>query len=181
MLVFYFTLGKHKEVNPFVRNLNSAQSFRRALRQLCLSSSEIDNEGRRNWRVVLTGTDATLASTHPPSEMMFDSRKNGNEEAPMTTVLTVPTYKIGAYNFVYAMSKLGQYYWIMNAAGKRYEEIANETKDIFQKIQKHVNEAGDDGVYHVDTSSTIISMEELDAISVKMASLIEEGLLRDRF
>lgn len=194
-LVFYFTLGQHKGVNPFVRNLNAAQNFHRALRKLFLTSPDDDSSlalaaqwGGRNWRVVLTGTDATLPSTHPPSEMILPTTVNGNSEPSLATALTVPTYKIGTNNFVYAMSKLGQYYWIMNAVvgllveeeDKRYKDVANETKEIFQKIKNHIYDAGEDGAYHGENCSSM-SMKELDEISAKMSSLIEEGFLRDHF
>ena len=39
MLVFYFTLGQQKGVNPFVRNINSAENFHRAMQKLSLPSS----------------------------------------------------------------------------------------------------------------------------------------------
>jgi hypothetical protein len=207
MLVFYFTLGQHKGVNPFIRNLNSAQNFHRALQKLSLpssssksniSKSNTSNTGScRSWRVVVTGTDATLSSNRPPSE--FTMTTDGND-ATKATMLTVPTYKIGTNNFVYAMSKLGQYYWIANAVARllvmqsgengkhKYQEIVSETEDIFCKIRSHVTDAGEDGAYHgdsedSDTSSakSSISMEELDEISLEMTSIIEEGLLRDHF
>lgn len=213
MLVFYFTLGQHKGVNPFVRNINSAENFHRALQKLSLpsSSSELlrsapsgtdasNNKSCRDWRVVVTGTDATLPSTHPPSVMIMATDENDAPDTTTATVLTVPRYKIGTNNFVYAMSKLGQYYLIANAVvlllmeqnsendKQIYEEIALETDEIFRKIRNHVTDAGEDGAYHggskeSDTSSaqTSISMEELDEISLKMASHIEEGLLLDHY
>ncbi len=206
VLVFYFTLGQHKGVNPFVRNLNSAQNFHRALLKLSScpefvrsASSETKaamDTNVRSWRVVVTGTDATLPSTHPPSEMKMAIDDN---DSTASTVLTVPTYKIGANNFVYAMSKLGQYYWIANAIAHllmvqndeknkdRFQEIARETEDIFQKIKKHVTDAGEDGAYHGSTveeeasARSSISIQKLDAVSLQMSSLMEEGRLRDHF
>ena len=52
-----------------------------------------------------------------------------------------------------------------------------------------MTEAGEDGAYHgcgedsdaINDKTTSISMEELDAISLKMSSHIEEGFLRDHF
>ena len=205
-LVFYFTLGQHKGVNPFVRNLNSAQNFHRALQKLSLPSASLPPNAtntltKRNWRVVVTGTDATLPSTHPPSKMTMKSDEDRNSDATKAIVLTVPTYKIGTNNFVYAMSKLGQYYWITNAVARLlmvqngeedkglYEEIVRETDEIFQKIRKHVTEAGEDGAYHggsyesdrISNKTTRISMKELDAISLKISSLLGEGFLQDHF
>ena len=192
-LVFYFTLGQHKGVNPFIRNLNSAQNFHRALRKLSSSCPEITNTSnvtRRNWRIVVTGTDATLPSTHPPSEMTIPVKGNDHGD---TIMLTVPTYKIGANNFVYAMSKLGQHYWIANAVagllmvqncekGKdQYEDIVHVTEGIFKKIKHHVTDAGEDGAYHGGSSIARISMEELDTISLQMSSLMGGSLLRDHF
>ena len=70
----------------------------------------------------------------------------------------------------------------------KYEEIALETDEIFRKIRNHVTDGGEYGAYHGDSeesatssSKTSISTEELDAISLKMSSRIEEGLLRDHF
>ena len=66
-------------------------------------------------------------------------------DSTASTVLTVPTYKIGLNNFVYAMYKLGQYCWIANAIAHllmvqndeknkdHIQEIARGTEDIFQK------------------------------------------------
>lgn len=208
-LVFYYTLGQHKGVNPFVRNLNSAENFHRALTKMASSSPELSplsssesnrsNLMKRNWRVVVTGTDATLPSTHPPSKMAMDLVENNTDDA---IVYTVPTYKIGTNNFVYAMSKLGQYYWIANAVAgvlmmqedkkgnTQYGEIFNNTKQVFGKIKHHVTSAGEDGAYHSGgnevseetTGNKIgISMAELDSISLEMSSLMEGGLLQDHF
>ncbi len=203
MLVLYFTLGQHKGVNPFVRNLNSAENFHRALLKLLScpifvrSTSSETNTHDRDWRVVVTGTDATLPSTHQPFKMTMSMKKN---DVAVPTVFTVPTYKIGTNNFVYAMSKLGQFYWIANAVArllvlqkddkKRHEylKIARKTEDTFRRIRNHVKDAGEDGAYKgTDTgekNGTIgnsISMEELDSISFKMSALVEEVCLRDHF
>jgi hypothetical protein len=145
----YFTLGQHKGVNPFVRNLQAAENFATALEQSM--TLFVPPQQDRGWKVILTGTDATRPSTHP------DGKTNiGGQE------FSIPAYRISAYNYTYAMSKLGQYYRIGQAiatlTGK--SEIAVKCETVVARIRKHVEQAGENGNY--DPDSAQVKMEELD-------------------
>jgi hypothetical protein len=160
-LVLYLTLGQHKGKNPFVRNLRVAQNFCVALENTVSAS-----DGR--WRVVLTGTDATLPSTHPDTPIRLKDDD-----------ISIPTYKIMEYNYVYAMSKLGQYYIVANTIAKLINRngIVSQTASVISKIQEHVETAGEDGDYHSDAA--VVSMAELDDISRKSIEIERE--LKDHF
>jgi hypothetical protein len=170
-LVLYFTLGQHKGKNPFVRNIEAAQNFAQAL--LAPENASLLNSSNTpsiQWKVVLTGTDATLPSTHPDGSIQGLNMGGGDA----TTTCTVPTYKIMKYNYTYAMSKLGQYYIIANAIAKlsSKNKLVEECAPILDKIQRHVRAAGEDGDYHEEDASMIISLEELDRISTHMMDSI---------
>lgn len=159
--VFYLTLGQHKGTNPFMRNLNAAQNFSQALLQ---NSHQLLN---KNWRVVLTGTDAALPSTHP------DSQLDDNQ-----VIYNIPSYKIMKYNYVYAMSKLGQYYIVANAIAKILgkQDLVEQIQPVIAKIQRHVQEAGENGD---EEASSIIGRNELDQISKQIIHI--ETKLQDHF
>lgn len=98
-LTLYLTLGQHKGVDPFRRNLQGANNFCSALEKYL--DSESDGTLRKDgcqWRVVLTGTDATLPSDYPASPVQLSKES-----------LEIPSYKIMKYNFTYAMSKVRLY------------------------------------------------------------------------
>jgi len=160
----YFTLGQHKGDNPFIRNIVAATNFAMALRKV---SPELLKGGLSSFGVVLTGTDATLPSTHPDSKVTIGE-----------DIITVPTYKISKYNFVYAMSKLCQFYILADALvdtlkGDLKEELSVELKDTIQKMKKHVIAAGEDGMYHEEDENGI-SMEELDNISKRSNEILQK-------
>jgi hypothetical protein len=167
-IAFYLTLGQHKGVNPFVRNLQAAQNFCEALQQTMETSKHQTN----SWRVVLTGTDATLPSTHPDGKVRIDD--NDQE-------FVVPSYKIMQYNYIYAMSKLGQYYTGVHTVASLLgrQEIVDETAPIMERIRKHVYDAGEDGDYHPESTNNGITMPELDDMSRRIVELA--GQMSDHF
>lgn len=158
-LVIYFTLGQHKGENPFQRNIQAARNFAKAL-----ESCKEDLEGG-SWRVVLTGTDATKPSDAKDGAMSIDDKVE----------FAIPTYKIMKYNFVYAMSKIGQYYVVANGISRLLGKasIQQETSRIISRIQEALNESGEDGNYHEGRS---MSMKELDELSRHFDSTIEPAL-----
>ena len=177
-LVLYFTLGQHKGENPFVRNLTAARNFGQALQQ-CLSSSALLSSSPPSWRVVLTGTDATLPSTWEDSEFEWKHSSTATSQC-----LVIPSYKIMKYNYIYAMSKLGQYYLVANAVAKltNRPDIVAQTAPVIAKIQRQVEEAGEDGTYHPPEKAeeeSLISMDELDEISRSIESI--EASLQTHF
>lgn len=161
----YFTLGCFKEKEAFKKNMMSAKSFSKALIQTF-------SEGNKdiNWKVVITGTDATLPSTHESITMKWGEHK-----------LEVPTYKISDCNYVYAMSKLGQFYTIANAVSTIHniEQPNNVTMtDIVKKITRHINAAGDIMEYHKgnDAANNIIHMADLNEISVLWTNIVQPSI-----
>eukprot|EP00586_Coscinodiscus_wailesii_P017047 CAMPEP_0172514868 /NCGR_PEP_ID=MMETSP1066-20121228/263399_1 /TAXON_ID=671091 /ORGANISM="Coscinodiscus wailesii, Strain CCMP2513" /LENGTH=409 /DNA_ID=CAMNT_0013295711 /DNA_START=96 /DNA_END=1325 /DNA_ORIENTATION=- len=159
----YFTLGQHKGINPFLRNVHAATNFANALKRV---APQLQSVGSL-FKVVLTGTDATLPSTHPDAQVIIGEDK-----------VTVPTYKISPYNFVYAMSKLCQFYIVADAivdifGDGRRATLSNELKHAIQKMRAHIVAAGEDGAYHEDDEDGV-SMEELDEISKKWTDIRRE-------
>ena len=160
-LIIYFTLGQHKGHNPFQRNLQAATNLAQALKTIKKLQE------RKDWKVVLTGTDATLPSTHPDGKLRLTIDGKSVE-------YLVPTYKIMKYNYTYAMSKLGQYYIVAQAISQiigKEPMATEECKPVIDMIQRHVLAAGEDGDYHPE-QQPILSMPELDAISEKVDSLL---------
>lgn len=161
-LLFFFTLGQHKGINPFVRNLNAVWNFCLAL------ETALKDQEDTNWKIVLTGTDATL-----PSSTEVNSQLSMGEET-----IVIPTYKISEYNFVYAMSKLGQYYLVMNCISKLVgrDDISKQTDAIVKRIENSVRAAGENGKYQKPSADDdSITMEELDDYS-KQAVAFESQL-----
>eukprot|EP00980_Cylindrotheca_fusiformis_P012197 scaffold2962_cov126-Cylindrotheca_fusiformis.AAC.13 len=161
-VVFYMTLGQHKGDNPFSRNMHAAQNFCFGLLHV------LSGQTYTNWQVVLTGTDATLPSDH--NESNFTIHKN--------EFLVIPSYKILKYNFVYAMSKLGQYYQVANAIAHLtdHQDIITETEHIIAKIKVNVEDAGENGNYQPPSPEEKgkISMEELDEYSRRIVEIEKE-------
>ncbi|CAJ1947805.1 unnamed protein product [Cylindrotheca closterium] len=167
-LTLYLTLGQHKGVNPFRRNLQGANNFCLALEKFM--TTEKDGNTRNDacdWRVVLTGTDATLPSDYPASHVEL-----------LNQSLQIPSYKISEYNFTYATSKLGQYFLLIKTVAQLTGrmDIVEEVEHIVVKIQASVDKAGDNGNYHPpedgqETPSTFISMAELDQYSRRSMEL----------
>jgi hypothetical protein len=157
-LVVYFTLGQHKGENPFERNLNAARNFATSLRSI---SSQLKGT---NWRVVVTGTDATKPSTCPDDIIEIEGAE-----------LCIPTYKIMEYNFTYATSKLGQLYLVANVIADILGDspLQEETMEISSKLEAHVKRAGEDGNYYAN--SGLVSIEELDMLSQRLG-IIETTL-----
>jgi len=167
-VAFYFTLGQHKGHNPFVRNIEGAQNFCRALEHTISAwrrpvvQGGMGGTAKKAFRVVLTGTDATLPSTHPDGTITPDG---GGE-------YVVPSYKIGAGNYVYAASKLCQYYLVFHTVAKlsgRADGLADETWQYAQKLRSYVFGRGGDGAYRPETAS--IRREELDDMSRRAIEL----------
>ena len=165
-IAFYLTLGQHKGINPFQRNIQGAINFCQALQQTMTANQQ---SSLPSWRVVVTGTDATLPSTYPDGIVTINDEE-----------LVIPSYKIMKYNYVYAMSKLGQYYLVVNTVANLLDQelIVEETAPIIDKIQKHVSSAGDDGDYHPDRA--LIQMEELDTISKRIMELCNDPIIASR-
>lgn len=156
MMTIYFTLGQHKGFNPFVRNITAAQNFALALRELKDDFSVLAH------RIVVTGTDATKASSSPDSTLSVDGCS-----------YNVPTYKIMKYNFVYAMSKLCQLYIIANAVyrNKKNEAIKSSITSRIQQMVHCVAAAGENGNYDENGG---ITMQELDDISNDWIAVLSE-------
>jgi hypothetical protein len=173
-IVFYFTLGQHKGHNPFQRNLVGAQNFAKALQKI-YKTKLISN--KIPWKVVVTGTDATLPSTTVDPVIQV----NG-----VTTI--IPTYKIMPYNFVYAASKLGQFYTIAAAVEEvtgtstvqrpSYSSNNNQLdygslKRIATRLENFVHFAGDNGNYR---ENDILSDTLLDEIARHWIDVVEKEL-----
>ena len=169
-LVLYFTLGQHKGVNPFARNVYAANNFATAVERTFLDSSSLKE---LSLQVVVTGTDATLPST--------------TEYTNRTTIIddlsiNIPSYKISEYNFVYAMSKLYQFYRIAKSIMELREKgtkAIEGVSTIIDKLQSHVLAVGEDGNFQKNDKRqgvTIHTIPELDGISTNWLSVLEPSL-----
>eukprot|EP00547_Thalassionema_nitzschioides_P006056 CAMPEP_0194207108 /NCGR_PEP_ID=MMETSP0156-20130528/5959_1 /TAXON_ID=33649 /ORGANISM="Thalassionema nitzschioides, Strain L26-B" /LENGTH=409 /DNA_ID=CAMNT_0038933803 /DNA_START=71 /DNA_END=1300 /DNA_ORIENTATION=+ len=153
----YFTLGDYKGSNAFQRNLQSAHNLATAIQK---------SKDFKLAQLVVTGTDATLPSDHMDNIVHW---KDG-------IMLTIPSYRISNYNFVYAMSKLGQFLILAEAVVKNTKGLLPKTEymEFFQqkisRIWKNVIEAGGDATYKIEKESDedYISMKELDMISKRL-------------
>lgn len=150
--VFYFTLGQHKGVDPFNRNVVAAQNFATALTEL---TAKIGTQ----FKVVITGTDATLPSDHDDSTLEVDDK-----------TYDIPKYKIMIYNFVYAMSKLCQFYIIADAINVMLETRDSKLVDDIAKMKAGVQAAGENGTYD---EANGVSLQELDRISAMWPSIVK--------
>lgn len=186
VLSIYFTMGYHKGRDVYNANLRSANNFAKALQETFSAAS-----GKNiKWKVILTGTDATRPSysgdttavwprdmTASPSDTYADHpgttvEKETNQVEKIT--LTVPLYKIHKYNFVYAMSKIGQFYTIADVVANLtikpavYKQSQKERdinlSETVQKITSHIRKAEENGVYD-EKAKNIISMDDLNTIS----------------
>jgi len=129
-LVVYFTLGFHKGDDPFTSNMCVATDFRDALLET------FHDLQPNSWSVVFTCTDATRHSTYPDG--VFEQ---GNK------MLTIPSYKITKWNYIYAMSKLGQFFLVKSAVAQLLHlfDINELLVPIIAKIQKNVTNAAQMG------------------------------------
>jgi len=127
-LVVYFTLGFYKGENPFVKNMYAAGDFRDALLESFRGLKP------HSWRVVFTGTDATRPSTYEDDTFLWE------ENNIVQRSLTIPTYKIMERNYIYAMSKLGQFYLVASAVAQllKRTDINNKLMPTIKKLQKNV-------------------------------------------
>jgi hypothetical protein len=203
MLTIYFTLGQHKGTNPFVRNIQAAQNFAKALEESLLGLQQQQQQQQPDdpskiepsplllrWKVVITGTDATLPSTTTYSNRSIAvGMENGSKE-----IIRIPSYHIMEYNFVYAISKLCQFYMIARAvvrltrANKRTRVLGDDDDTglkeedlttIIDKLQSHVLAVGEDGDYHPNDSRigiTIHTLSELDDISRRWTTVVEPAV-----
>jgi len=166
-LEIYFTMGLYRGTDhPFQQNLQSAKNFSEALVQT-LSQRTDDIK----WRVILTGTDATLPSTHPVPIVEF------NNVSPVTThALRILSYKITKDNYIYAMSKIGQFY-IVGAVIANIHNINTNTDilDAVEKITQHIAATGNDGIYHPENDN-IITMSELDELSLAWTDTVQPSI-----
>jgi len=200
VLSIYFTMGYHKGRDVYNANLRSANNFAKALQKTFSVASRKDIK----WKVIVTGTDATRPSdskntTATWPRHMTASSSDTYTDHPATTgekekyqlekmkieklELIVPLYKIHKYNFVYAMSKIGQFYIIADAVAKLtikpavYKQSQKERKlnlsGTVEKITRHINKAGDNGVYD-ETLNNIISMSDLDKISSDWTNKVQQ-------
>lgn len=178
VLVMYFTLGFHKGQDIFNANLRCAKNFAQALSMTLSLRSDI------KWKVIVTGTDATQLSNKKniTVEWERESASSSGENIVNSEKLTIPSYKIGKWNYVYAMSKLGQFYIIADAVAtfpigkgickKELEDKNVNLSEVVKKITRHVELAGDKSMYD-ETIENIISMEELDKISSDWTNLVQ--------
>jgi len=129
-LVIYFALGSHSGGGAFKRNLIFVENFTKALIE------SLESVKNASWRVVVTGTDATLPSTHKNNEVKFVLDGDDSKEVN----ITIPSYKISEGNYFYAMSKLGQYYIVASAVAQllNQKEICEELKPTVMKIRNEI-------------------------------------------
>lgn len=158
IITMYFTLAQHVGVLPFQRNLQGATNFATAL------ANTMSEE--RLFQVVLTGTDATLPSTHPDSSTMVVV-DTANGTTTTTSSYMVPTYKLGVYNFIYAVSKLCQFYIVADAIGTILGKDTTEWKQRIKTMTDCVEAAGDDDGKYYEGTTTMLTIEELDEISIE--------------
>mmetsp|Transcript_24526 Transcript_24526/g.35663 ORF Transcript_24526/g.35663 Transcript_24526/m.35663 type:complete len:147 (+) Transcript_24526:864-1304(+) len=81
------------------------------------------------------------------------------------------------YNFVYAMSKLGQYFMVSNTIANLVDrqDLVTEMGPIISKIQRNVEAAGENGNYQAPSGTDDkISMEELDQYSRRIGEIEKE-------
>lgn len=137
-MVIYFTLGFIKGDDPFERNLSCARNFRDALIEsfACLQNNDSSSP---SWRVVVTGTNATLPSTH--EDATYDWKDDTKSTTTAGTKLNIPTYKITKWNFIYAMTKLGQFYIIASAVTQLTKgadiPLRKKLEPIIRKIETY--------------------------------------------
>jgi len=127
-LVVYFTLGFHNGENPFVKNMCVAGDFRDALLETLRDLKP------NSWRVVFTGTDATRPSTYEDGTFLWE------ENNIVQRSLTIPTYKITERNYIYAMSKLGQFYQVASAVAQllNHTDINDKLMPTIKRVHKNV-------------------------------------------
>jgi len=176
-LLIYFTMGFYKRDKALQDNLISAKNLSKALVDVFSNrtNGSHNEENAINWKVIVTGTDATLPSTNTDRVIKW---KDVGKTTPYE--LTVPTYKIGMYNYVYAMSKLGQFFAVADAISSickssedNYGQVHETLSRKLDKITEHVNAAGNDSLYHKE-GNNIISMSELDTISSTWTNFYRE-------
>ena len=111
-LDIYFTLGQHKGVDPCGRRIIDAINFAKALENIFLLNTSNTNGDDvppiSNWKVIVTGTDATLPSSKTHKKIVkvvadedgddfYDS--SNVEIGSNSNILTVPCYHIMEYNY----------------------------------------------------------------------------------
>lgn len=100
-LKVYFTLGQHKGgEDPYKRNVIAATNFAKALKE----SKKALQKRDCNFRVIITGTDATNPRSFPDYNLEISKE-----------TISCPAYKMWDGNFVYSLSKLCQFYIIADA------------------------------------------------------------------
>lgn len=164
MLVMYFTLGCYLAKEGFQKNIRAAKSFSEALmRTFSVKNKHVD------FKVVITGTDAIFPSNHPLTIMEW-------EEHERKVQLKVPTWKIADDNYVYAMSKLGQFYTLADAISTIHNiKLDINLGDIVERITQHINVAGDVMQYN-ENQENVILMSELDKISEGWTDTVQPAL-----
>lgn len=150
---------------PFRQNLQSAKNFSQALSQT-LSQHKIE------WKVILTGTDATLPSNHRDTIVEWN---NATDIPASTHQLQIKSYKIRDDNYIYAMSKLGQFYIVADAISTM-QNINTGLSAVAKKIAKHIFAAGHDGSYDPNNDN-IIPKSELDYLSIAWFGTVQPSLL----
>jgi len=179
-LVIYFTMGFYKRDKALQDNVISATNLSNALVNVLsnrtgkivykVTGSDTDEPKDKDkdecspikWKVIVTGTDATLHSEMPDQVITM---KDAGTTTPYT--IAIPKYKIAINNYVYAMSKLGQFYAFAEAISRICSEEHVTTQgltDTLKKITQHVNAAGNDALYH-EEANNIITMKQLDTLS----------------
>ena len=169
-LAFHFTLGQHTGPNkPFQRNIQAAENFSKALINIIA-----DERPGVAWKVIITGTDATQPSTQPDGVCRIEG---------VDTV--IPTYKILPYNFVYAASKLCQFFSIAAAVAKLVNkdtciQLLSTTRQhdgsllaIAEQLKSYFYSCGNNGTFQ---SNDFITPNELDEISRHWYEVAEPAL-----
>lgn len=134
-LVLYFTLGRHVGENPFEFNVKVATYFANSLKKNKSALIRL----KKNFRVVVTGTEATKPNTALDKKVSIDK-----------TVYIQPTYKIGEGNFMYAMSKICQFYIVAEALVDIFNLTLDSSIDLagtIEKMKTAIHESKGSGKY----------------------------------
>jgi len=205
VLAIYFTLGFHKGNDVFNANLRAAENFAEALKK-CFPvvndvtpdkksgvMNTIGSRGDIKWKVIVTGTDATRPSTTKDTIAEWDGKLTTSpgsdqsdkdievEKLEKKVPLIVPSYHIHKYNFVYAMSKIGQFYIIGDAVGNlaiskpMFEEQQKNREvnlsETVKKITSFIKGNGESFVYD-EKAEKNFPMEDLNKISSDWSKVV---------
>ena len=159
-VTMYFTLAQHAGRNAARNNVMFARNFAQALYHV------FSQDGAPRFRVVITGTDATRPSTSANyDEWVVDTQ---DQEHPVN----VFGYKIWQRNFVYATSKLAQYYIIAESiSALTNTDLSISLQRRIEAMEEEINEANTNEYRGADSK---ISMRGLNRLSDKWDAIEQE-------